>query len=313
MTIFIPSPEYIDQMATKIRLGEVVGFPTETVYGLGCDTFNADAVKKVYALKGRPANNPTIAHIHNLSIIKKLTPGWNSVCARLAEHFWPGPLTLVLPKHNSVPLVACGGLETIAIRIPSHPVALKLLQEFGGPISAPSANPSGYISPTNASHVEQSFLGSIAILDGGQCDKGIESTVLSMIEQPTILRPGSITKENLLAVIDGVVELDSVEQRESPGTSRTHYAPKTRAIMLGHKDISDSQNPEAAYIVINSKPNVFKNIIVMPNNPEQYAEQIYSALREADKCQAREILIESPPPKQEWRAILDRLHRATSI
>ena len=131
MTIFTPSPEHISQMAEKIRLGEVVAFPTETVYGLGCDTFNVNAVKQVYALKGRPSNNPTIAHIHSLKIIERLTPGWNSVCADLAERFWPGPLTLILPKHTSVPPIACGGLETVAIRIPSHSVALKLLFRDG--------------------------------------------------------------------------------------------------------------------------------------------------------------------------------------
>ncbi|MDP6542157.1 MAG: L-threonylcarbamoyladenylate synthase, partial [Phycisphaerales bacterium] len=187
MPVVSATQRAILEAARSLEGGGVVSFPTETVYGLGGDTLNKKAIQKIYSLKNRPSNNPLIAHVLNSSWAKQITCGWDEKCHLLAERFWPGPLTIVLPKANCVPKESCGGHNTIGVRSPNHRVASELLDKFGGPISAPSANKSGQTSPTSAEHVRDDFGNDLLILDGGNCDQGIESTVLSMVDCPTIL------------------------------------------------------------------------------------------------------------------------------
>lgn len=223
----------IAEAAGLIAAGEVVAFPTETVYGLGADGLNAEAVAKIFAAKGRPADNPLILHIADAEQINVLTAGLNANARALMETFWPGPLTIVVPRSDIVPNIVTAGLDTVAVRMPSHPVAAALIQAAGCPIAAPSANVSGKPSPTNAKDVAEDMTGKIAgILDGGSCGIGVESTVVDTTSPvPTILRPGGITREMLeerlgAVEIDPALNGDSALQPKAPGMKYRHYAPK---------------------------------------------------------------------------------------
>ena len=306
------TPKTISEAATVLRDGGVVAFATETVYGLGCDTFNEKAIEQVYLLKGRPPNNPMIAHILDVSWVDRLTDHWDDRCALLAMKFWPGALTLVLPRRSDVPASACGGYDTVGIRCPSHPVATALLTEFGRPISAPSANRSGRISPTHASHVDEEFGESMMILDGGSCDWGIESTVLSLVKTPAVLRPGSISVEELEETLGPVLQGDYQEQIDSPGTSNRHYAPETPVFLCTHEDIEGTTDEDCAAIVLNPITIRTKQTTTMPATPHDYATQMYAVLRELDTIGASKILIEKPPTTDEWLAVRDRLSRCSS-
>ena len=312
MTIIKPTPAAICDAASTLRDGGVVAFATETVYGLGCDTFNEKAIEKVYLMKGRPLNNPMIAHVLDVSWISRLTDHWDDRCALLAMNFWPGALTLVLPRRDDVPASACGGYDTIGIRCPSHPVASALLEEFGRPISAPSANRSGCISPTRAEHVDEEFDGQITVLEGGACWHGIESTVLSLVSSPAVLRPGSISIEELEECLGPVLHGDYQEQIDSPGTSIRHYAPKTSVKLCSHDEIENTVDRDCAAIVLKSITTTTKQTKTMPPTPSEYATQLYAALRELDTIGASKILIEQPPRTSDWLAVRDRLSRCSS-
>ena len=312
MTILNPTDQAIQKVASLLSSGGVAAFPTETVYGLGCDTGNEVAIEKVYALKKRPLHNPMIAHVLQTSWVRDIAEGWNETCDLLADAFWPGPLTIVLKRKQCVPAAACGGHDTIAVRKPNHRVAIALLEAFGKPISAPSANVSGYISPTSAVHVEEEFNGKVNVLDGGQCAVGIESTVLSLVGEPTILRPGSVSRDEISTVIGEVVEVISEQQVDSPGTSQKHYSPRIPARQVSERDIADLRNPNAIAIVITGKPPITKRILQMSNCPQKYATSLYSALREADLSGSEEIVIESPPNTNPWAAVHDRITRCCS-
>jgi L-threonylcarbamoyladenylate synthase len=309
MPICLPTKEAIIEATKILQEGGVVSFATETVYGLGCDTFNTQAVKKVYALKNRPTDNPMIAHILDATWVGRLATGWDDRCEKLAERFWPGPLTIILPKKESVPKEACGGFDTVAIRCPAHTTARLLLASFNNPISAPSANISGHLSPTTANHVEQEFGCNVFILDGGSSEKGIESTVLSMISAPEILRPGSVTIEELTNCIGDVATHNSTSQTNSPGTSSRHYAPKTKVVLRPSDAICNINSDSTIVVFHATAPMGCKNKIQMPNSPDEYAAKIYSVLREADAMDADVIVVELPPTSPEWLAINDRLHR----
>lgn len=240
--ILEPTKENIEQAAVIIRQGGLVAFPTETVYGLGADALNEEAVGRIYEAKGRPSDNPMIVHISRASDIGQLTPFITQDMIALIDHFWPGPLTLVVKKKPNVPLRTTGGLETVAVRMPDHPVALELIRIAGVPIAAPSANLSGKPSPTQAQHVKEDLMGKVdAILMGGDCRVGIESTVLDLTgETPMILRPGIVTPESIEAVLDKPVALDpslsSVPDKDfapkAPGMKYKHYAPKAQMLVV---------------------------------------------------------------------------------
>lgn len=245
--IFESTKENIEAAALIIRQGGLVAFPTETVYGLGADALNPDAVGKIYEAKGRPSDNPMIVHISRASEIGQLTPFITQDMIKLIDHFWPGPLTLVVKKKDTVPLRTTGGLDTVAVRMPDHQVALDLIRLSGVPIAAPSANLSGKPSPTKADHVKDDLLGKVdAILMGGDCRVGIESTVLDLTgETPMILRPGIVTADSIEAVLEKPVQLDPSLKglpeedlvAKSPGMKYKHYAPKAQMLVVeGSRD-----------------------------------------------------------------------------
>lgn len=304
--------------AAALRRGNVVAFPTETVYGLGADTFNIAALQQVYDLKGRPADNPLIAHVSDAAQARRVAAAWDERCDRLTRRFWPGPLTIVVQRAEAVPDLATAGWPTIAIRSPDHPAALALLAEFGGPVSAPSANRSGHVSPTTAQHVADDFpdAGDLIILDGGPCAIGIESTVVDLSAQtPGILRPGAIPADAIRRVI-GEVALSSVAtQAHSPGTSPAHYAPHTATEIVAGEALADRLQRDAGPLVVLCFPGIDvpgrHTAIVMPDDPGAYAARLYGALREADRRGAARILIERPAARAGlWLAIHDRLDRA---
>ncbi|MHC5002861.1 MAG: L-threonylcarbamoyladenylate synthase [Planctomycetota bacterium] len=318
-----PTRAAIEEAATRLRAGQVVVFPTETVYGLGADTFNVLAVRLVYAMKGRALDNPLIAHVVDAAQAATIVVGWDARCATLAERFWPGPLTLVLPRGERVPARATAGHPTIAVRCPRHAVARRLLEAFGGPVSAPSANRSGHVSPTTAGHVAQEFADEddLLVLDGGPCEVGIESTVLDLAaDRPRILRPGSVTALELAELLG---EIDAPELRgqdRGPGTTMAHYAPRTPAVLLDRaalathlQQATDSGRRLAVLCFDPAAVMPPHRAFAMPQSAGDYAKVLYDALRRADDVGASEIAIERPPLSNEmWRAVLDRLVRATA-
>ena len=333
-----PDPAIIAHAVALLAHGQLVAFPTETVYGLGASALDADAVSRIFAAKGRPAWNPVITHVHDAAAARQLTAIWPDDAQRLADAFWPGPLTLVLPRHESVPDVVTAGLDAVGVRVPAHPVALALLRAFGQPIAAPSANRFTRISPTTAAHVVTSLGDKVScILDGGACTVGIESTVLDLCgTSPTVLRPGMITRPQLAEVLRRPVEQvaarvatdgDATPSQRAPGMSERHYAPAADAWLF------DSKRPGEIAAALNSfRPSLRDRTIVallihpglrdalalrptdgvvpMPDDPFGYARALYSALHVADARNAALVIIESPPQTDEWNAVRDRLTRA---
>ncbi len=318
MPTVAPGPQSIGRAAQILLDGGVVAFPTETVYGLGADTLNPQALERVYQLKGRPFDNPLIAHVLGSQTSRQLVRQWDDRCEALTERFWPGPLTLVVAKADKVPDRATAGFETIALRAPAHPVARALLQEFGGPISAPSANRSGHVSPTRAEHVADDFadVPALLILDGGPCDLGIESTVLDVsCDTPRILRPGSISASAIAAVMGTDVEVEApLSQTRSPGTSQRHYAPRTRTELVDAARLQERAAERATGAVILAISVIEPpqdDVIQMPNEANAYAAGLYDALRRADQCGASVILVENPTGQGPiWEAVRNRLERA---
>lgn len=310
----------IRKAAAIIKDGGVVAFPTETVYGLGCDTFNERAASEIYRIKRRPTSNPLIAHVLDVPMARRVVIGWDVRAQRLAEAFWPGPLTLVLPRRAEVAPSSIGGRSTVAVRSPAHPVARQLIEAAGTPISAPSANRSGRISPTRAEHVAEELADEpeLMILDGGACPVGLESTVLDLSRaRPMILRPGAVTREMLEAIVGDVAEPLFAGQSNSPGTSSRHYAPRTRAELVDAaglaRRLQSCPDPVVVLAFDAEKVPAPHVAVVMPGEPAEYAARLYEALRQADGLDRHLILIERPPKKSGvWAAIVDRLVRATA-
>lgn len=306
-----------DEACARLRGGGLVAFPTETVYGLGADTFSSRGLEAVYALKGRPADNPLIAHVSGTLVARNITIGWDERCDRLAERFWPGPLTIVLDRAANVPPEAAGGRDSLAVRAPRHPLARRLLEAFGGAISAPSANRSGHVSPTSASHVAADFPeADLLILQGGPCTVGIESTVLDMREKtPRLLRPGSVTVSEIEASIGPIDARGVASQSDSPGTTAAHYAPETPAELVEPEQLAahlDNLEERAAVLCFDVQAvRAPHHGIEMPQGAGDYGAHLYEALRRADAVGVDRIVIEMPPQtNQMWDAVLDRLARA---
>jgi L-threonylcarbamoyladenylate synthase len=330
--IVASTPSAIAEAAHILRAGGVAAFPTETVYGLGALTLNERALNLVYELKGRPATNPLIAHVLDAEQAKLvIEPGaWNDRCDRLAGLFWPGPLTLVLRKSPRVPARATAGFPTIALRSPAHPVARGLIEQAGEPISAPSANRSGRVSPTTPQHVMDEFKDvpearDLMILDGGASEVGIESTVLDLSDatrRARILRHGAVTIEQLRAALGEVDAPEIAAQTSSPGTSAAHYSPQTPAELIEPRDrglakaldrCAQTGVPCAVLCFDREQVRLPHSALPMPADANEYARVMYDMLRRADALGCDRILIESPPSSNDlWRAIHDRLRRATA-
>lgn len=230
----------IDKAAGVLRGGGLVAFPTETVYGLGANAEDPAAVARIFQAKGRPPSHPLIVHIGGAQLLDDWVQEVPATARLLAQHFWPGPLTLVLRRSQRVPLEATGGLETVAVRVPEHPVALALLSAFGGGVTAPSANRFGSVSPTTADHVRAELGDAVDfVLDGGSCEVGVESTIVDVTgEIPSLLRPGGVTREDLEAVLGRPISLDATSDVRVPGQHPSHYAPRARVVLVEPENIA---------------------------------------------------------------------------
>ncbi|MFN2317784.1 MAG: L-threonylcarbamoyladenylate synthase [Gemmatimonadales bacterium] len=321
-----PEPERLAEAAAILRGGGLVAFPTETVYGLGANALNRRAVARIYSVKGRPAFNPVIAHVASVEQARALAATWPGHADRLAAVFWPGPLTLVVPKAAIVPDIVTAGAETIAIRVPAHPVALALIHEAGVPLAAPSANRSTAVSPTTAEHVAKGLGGRVdLILDAGPTAVGIESTVLDLTgPRPRILRPGPIGPAALEAVIGPLGADDDAPARgaprKSPGMMHRHYAPQAR-IMLFDPDRREGVAEElqramvggvtvGAMLVGDDLPG--HHVLQMPDDPAAYARALYAALHQLDDLGCGLVAIEMVPDTILWGGVRDRLTRAAT-
>lgn len=316
-----------ERAAELLRAGEVVALPTETVYGLAANALDAAAVARIYQVKGRPAHNPIIVHVAGMDLARRCAAEWPALAEKLAQAFWPGPLTLVLPRAQAIPDIVTAGGETVGIRWPSHPFIQEVIRRSGLPLAAPSANPSNRVSPTNAEHVLRYFGQSIPlIVDGGQSQVGIESTVLDLTHRPPrLLRPGMVHQEALLA-LTGELALRPGEAGpvlKSPGLLRKHYSPRARLVLLEWQNeaqlraqsVSFGVPPGQIHVIAHSQipsGGGFGRVSVIPHDPEAFARAIYAELHECDQAGAELIVVEALPKSGEWRALADRLKRAAA-
>lgn len=301
--------------------GKVVAFPTETVYGLGADATNARAVAKIFELKGRPSDHPLIVHISDPDNLEKWVYDVPVAARKLADHFWPGPLTLILKTAPRMPSLVTGGEDTVGLRCPSHPMAQALLREFAahgsGAIAAPSANKFGHVSPTTAQHVRDEFGPDLYLLDGGDCDVGLESTILDFSRgSPVLLRPGAVTRQDIEDLIQDRVRDRDADAPRAPGTLAAHYAPRTALQLVeGVKlDARARGERDVAVLALRAAPKDAKarKWIHAPSDAGGYGHDLYANLRRLDAAGAGTILVEAPPASAEWEAVNDRLGRAAA-
>jgi L-threonylcarbamoyladenylate synthase len=304
MKILSPTPENLDVAAKAIREGKLVILPTETVYGIAADVNNTNALKRIFEAKRRPSDNPLIIHIGLPSQLEHFSNVNNQYLQKIIKAFWPGPMTVVLPKNDSVSDIISGTLSTVAIRIPGHPTTQKLLSEHQLAVAMPSANIFMGLSPTHIGMLDPKLLENVEyVIDGGACTSGIESTVLDLTSTPIVLRPGTITQVEIERVLGLPIEVFNGESRKSPGMYKRHYAPKSRAILIAAK--------------LESRPGITfsvpKNLhqIQLESDPKEYAKELYAALYKLDQFNLGEFFIESPPDSVEWFGVWDRLRKAT--
>lgn len=311
------SVEEIERAVAQLAAGALVGMPTETVYGLAGDATNAAAVRKIFALKGRPADHPVIVHLHDPEQIKDWARDIPSIAWDLAKAFWPGPLTLILPRHERVLDLVTGGHPTVGLRIPGHPLARSLLEAFGqahsGALAAPSANRFGRVSPTTAAHVRSEFGQDLAmILDGGPCDVGIESTIVDLsCARPTILRPGHFALPALGALLDEVQGPDS-GQTPAPGTLAAHYAvkiPSYAQVDPAAVPRVDGRNGWIGFVEPVPCPGDWQ-IELLGDDAASFARGFYQALRRLEAAQVQAIYIQALPDSPDWQGVSDRVQRA---
>lgn len=311
----IPSPAEIEHAASFLRAGKLVAFPTETVYGLGANALDAEAVARIFEAKGRPSTSPIIVHVGNMDMARRVVAEWPVAAQLLAQKFWPGPLTLVLKKQPAIPALVTAGLDSVGVRMPSHPAARALMEAAGLPIAAPSANRFTQLSPTTAEHVRQSLGDRVDyILDGGPCMVGIESTVLSLAgEVPVLLRPGGVSRAQIEAVIGPVARQTAApaEAHPSPGMHPRHYSPRTKLLLVRNGQVPDSG--AGAYLQLHQPPKTqVREIILMPSDAAEYAAQLYGTLHQLDSQNYDWIAVEAPGNSPQWEAVCDRLQRAAS-
>lgn len=317
-----PDAAALRQAAAALRAGQLVAFPTETVYGLGGAATDPEAVRAIFAAKGRPPTNPLIVHVADVAAARTLSRAWPEVADRLAAAFWPGPLTLVVPARAGLPTEVTAGLPHVGVRIPAHPVALALLAEAGVPVAAPSANRSNEVSPTTASHVAASLGGTVPIiLDGGPTAVGIESTVLDLTgPTPVLLRPGGIPRLAIEAITGPVavttMAVPEPAHRASPGMMARHYAPRARVLLVHSEAVDAAIAAEArsglrvGALVHTAAASDAVMVVRLPPNAEDYARGLYAALHELDAAVAV-MVIEAVPDTPPWEGVADRLRRAS--
>lgn len=333
----------VRRAAALLRAGEAVVLPTETVYGLAANAFDPKAVSEIYRIKGRPAHNPIIVHVANLDMARACARRWPARADALAEAFWPGPLTLVVPRSKEIPDIVTGGGETVGIRWPNHPFIQAVIRRCGFPLAAPSANLSNRVSPTTAGHVRRQLDGRVGLIaDGGPSPVGIESTVLDLTASPArVLRPGMIRESALKAVIGRVSGAEcqvsnaggkgAAEKRcqadrralRSPGQLRKHYAPQARLILRRWRDDESLRRMIAELrfqisdccVIAHScvpSPEDFRRVGVIPREADAFGRVLYHELHQCDEAGASLIVVEAPPKGPEWNAIADRLKRASA-
>jgi len=341
----------VERAASLLRAGEVVALPTETVYGLAANAFNAQAVARIFEIKDRPSNNPIIVHVASPALARQCVQDWPPLADKLARAFWPGPLTLVLPCSKEIPEAVTAGGPTVGVRWPSHPFIQAVIRACGFPLAAPSANLSNQLSPTNAEHVRKALGDKIPlIVDGGQCQVGIESTVLDLsVSPPRILRPGMIHFEAIVAVTEQLAtNSGSATHLKSPGLLPKHYSPRAKLVLLAWRTDQELQRHLASQASAGPKPadkssrithhatcraeaqseggsrvhlivhthipsaEGLASVSVIPHDPEAFARAIYAELHRADEAGATLIVIEALPEGSEWQAIKDRLNRASA-
>jgi L-threonylcarbamoyladenylate synthase len=321
-------PQAILEAARRIQAGELVGFPTETVYGLGADASSDSAVAGIFAAKGRPSDHPLIVHVADAAQVNDYAASVPPFAARLIKAFWPGPLTLILPRKPGVAAAAAGGQDSIGLRCPLHPVALAFLKACNTGVAGPSANRFGRVSPTTAQHVRQEFGDSLLVLDGGPCEVGIESSIVDCTRgRPVMLRPGVLTRAQLEAACgEAVLGKDEFEQEalgdapRASGTLEAHYAPNAKLRLMDAGPIQtalDLLGTDAAHIAVYARSIVrIKSDKVlyrrMPDDALATAQQLFAVLRDFDAKGVKLIWVENPPPDAEWDGVRDRLGRAAA-
>jgi len=310
----------INQATSILHGGGIVAFPTETVYGLGADAKNQEAVKRIFTTKGRPADHPLIVHISDARQISEWATNIPGAAWQLAEAFWPGPLTLILPRLSSVPDAVTGGLDTVALRVPDHSMALALLSAFRSGIAAPSANCYGRVSPTSAQDVREELKDGVdLVLDGGRCAIGIESTIIDLsTKTPRVLRPGKITQEEISSVLGKSVGNASKKPLVCPGSKPSHYAPRARVILSSWDNVEQQleellKHTEKVGLMAASQPDTLpKDVIWLPllEDMNEQARDLYYSLRHADHLGLQVLVVVMPPDVGIGHAVCDRLRRA---
>ncbi len=313
----------VSRAAALLRAGELVAFPTETVYGLGADARNPLAIAKIFAAKGRPVDHPLIVHLPDASHLERWAIDIPEVARKLAAAFWPGPLTLILKRHPSVPDAVTGGQDTVGLRVPNHPLALQLLREFDGGVAAPSANRFGHVSPTTAAHVREELGDAVAmIIDGGACAVGIESTILDLSGgEPRILRPGMLDAAAIGAILGYLPEFGGTQNAPRvSGSLEAHYAPRTPLRLVAVAELAEAASQALGagrrVAVLADQPVDLsdENLAWCPASadPAQFAHDLYARLRELDAMGCDLLLVAAPPVDEAWRAVTDRLRRAAA-
>jgi L-threonylcarbamoyladenylate synthase len=310
----------IREAASILASGGLVAFPTETVYGLGADGLNPEAVARIYAAKGRPATNPVILHVDSIASARALVSQWPDTAQLLTERFWPGPLTLILPASEQVPAIVRAGGPTVALRCPAHRVAQALIKAVGRPLAAPSANRSQHLSPTLAEHVASSLGEAVdLILDGGPTEAGLESTILDLsVARPRILRPGPVAPAELAALL-GAVDLwegavKPGEAQTAPGMAERHYAPRARLELVAPGSGLAPGSGQVAYVAFGHLPVLPDSIrgILLPLDAEAVGTRLFALLHELDDAGFERVVMERPPAGEAWMAVRDRLRRASA-
>lgn len=314
MDVLPASPRSILRAAEILRAGGIVAFPTETVYGLGALAGNPQSVARIFEAKRRPHFDPLIVHVLDFPMLSRVAAEFPPLAQRLAERFWPGPLTIVLPKHPGVPALVTAGLPTVAVRMPAHPVARSLIEALGAPVAAPSANPFGRLSPTRAQHVVEGLGASVdLVLDGGPSEQGIESTIVALIPEPALLRPGAVAAESIES-ITGPLARDESGIVTAPGQLEQHYAPRTPIRIVNPSGVSPAERAGAGLLAFSEVFDGYRAVRVLSANGDlrEAAACFFNSVHELDALGLARIDAQPVPEHGLGLAIMDRLNRAAS-